>query len=160
MINFDSVEQDLVDLGLNIIEKDLERPWGGFFVIDERQTNKFVQLFFKALDFNSMNQFEKLSPKILIVQPFARLSWQYHFRRTELWKVLQGDVGVVRSYNDSEGDMEIHKPGDEIMLNQNERHRLIGLENGGIVAEIWQHLDLNNPSNENDIVRIQDDFGR
>ena len=30
----------------------------------------------------------------------------------------------------------------------------------GVVAEIWQHTDLNNPSDENDIVRIQDDYGR
>lgn len=29
-----------------------------------------------------------------------------------------------------------------------------------IVAEIWQHTDLENSSDEEDIVRLQDDFGR
>jgi len=27
-------------------------------------------------------------------------------------------------------------------------------------AEIWQHTDKNNPSDEDDIIRVQDDFGR
>jgi len=29
-----------------------------------------------------------------------------------------------------------------------------------VLAEIWQHTDAQNPSDENDIVRVQDDFGR
>ena len=40
-----------------------------------------------------------------------------------------------------------------------ERHRLIGLEDYGIVAEIWQHTDSVH-SDEEDIVRVQDDFKR
>jgi hypothetical protein len=34
------------------------------------------------------------------------------------------------------------------------------LDGWGIVAEIWRHTDVENPSNEEDIVRVQDDFGR
>jgi hypothetical protein len=56
--------------------------------------------------------------------------------------------------------MKIYRKGDQIKLNQGERHRLIGLEDFCLVAEIWQHTDKNNPSNEEDIVRVQDDFGR
>ena len=41
-----------------------------------------------------------------------------------------------------------------------ERHRLVGLDKIGVVAEIWIHTDLNNPSDENDIVRISDDYKR
>jgi hypothetical protein len=37
---------------------------------------------------------------------------------------------------------------------------LIGLDQQALVAEIWQHTDPKNPSNEEDIVRLQDDFGR
>ena len=39
-------------------------------------------------------------------------------------------------------------------------HRLVGLSNWGIIAEIWQHTDPEKPSDEEDIVRVQDDFGR
>jgi hypothetical protein len=53
----------------------------------------------------------------------------------------------------------LHKD-DVIKLKQGERHRLMGLGNWGIVAEIWQHTDVSNPSDEDDIVRLQDDFSR
>ena len=50
-------------------------------------------------------------------------------------------------------------PGDQIKLRQGERHRLVGLADYGVVAEIWQHTD-EIPSNEDDIIRVQDDFNR
>jgi mannose-6-phosphate isomerase len=49
---------------------------------------------------------------------------------------------------------------DQITLKQGERHRLMGLSGWAVIAEIWQHTDANKPSNEYDIVRVQDDFGR
>ena len=50
--------------------------------------------------------------------------------------------------------------GDQIKLKKGERHRLIGLNDFAVLAEIWQHTDSNNPSDENDIVRLSDDYGR
>jgi hypothetical protein len=50
--------------------------------------------------------------------------------------------------------------GDKVILQQGERHRLIGLDDFAVIAEIWRHTDANNPSNEDDIVRVQDDFNR
>ena len=41
-----------------------------------------------------------------------------------------------------------------------ERHRIIGTSEYAIIAEIWIHTDKDNPSDEDDIVRIQDDFNR
>ena len=69
-------------------------------------------------------------------------------------------AGVVTSDTDVEKDTSHLSIGDIIKLKQGERHRLIGLDVWGIVAEIWQHTDTDNPSNEDDIVRLQDDFGR
>jgi hypothetical protein len=56
--------------------------------------------------------------------------------------------------------MKVYNEGDQIILNQGERHRLIGLDEISVVAEIWQHTDANHPSDEDDIIRVQDDFGR
>ena len=57
--------------------------------------------------------------------------------------------------------MITHHDGDVITLKKGERHRLIGLrELGRIVAEFWQHTDAESPSNEDDIVRLQDDYAR
>ena len=102
----------------------------------------------------------KLSHKILIVKPKARLSWQYHNRRAEIWQVYKGSAGIIKSDSDVENEMEVFTEGDQIVLQQGERHRLIGLDDYCVVAEIWQHTDANHPSDEDDIIRVQDDFGR
>lgn len=157
---FTKVEQDLLNQGFILDNIDSERPWGGFFVIDENQAQKFADEYFEGLDTQNLKIAGKLSPKILIVAPNKRLSWQYHHRRAEIWRVVEGEVGVVTSDTDQEHELKILKVGDTIRLKQGERHRLVGLGNYGVVAEIWQHTDAKNPSDENDIVRVQDDFGR
>ncbi|MDG1682330.1 MAG: phosphoheptose isomerase [Flavobacteriaceae bacterium] len=157
---FDYIEKKVKELGFRINSKDFNRPWGGFLVIDEDQSDKFIDYFFQNLDMSLITKGLKLSPKILIVKPLSRLSWQYHYRRSEIWKVFEGEVAVVRSENDNEQPKNIFPKGSLITLKQGERHRLIGLNDFGVVAEIWQHTDVNNPSDENDIVRIQDDYGR
>lgn len=157
---FDKIRKELIKHNFNIITEDQTRPWGGFFVIDESQTNDFATQFFSNLKINEIQTSGKLSPKILVVAPEKRLSWQYHFRRSEIWKVVLGPVGVKISDNDIEGELSILNNNDFIKMDKGERHRLIGLNSWGVVAEIWQHTDYNNPSDENDIVRLQDDFGR
>lgn len=144
----------------NIISSDLTRPWGGFYVIDETQAQAFADTFFDGLDVKTLTIGGKLSPKLLIVAPQQRLSWQYHNRRAEIWKVVQGSVGVVRSDTDKEGELRTYEVGQTIRLAQGERHRLVGLDAQAIIAEIWQHTDASHPSDEDDIVRVQDDFGR
>ena len=145
---------------LNIIDKDTQRPWGGFFVISENNAQDFSNIYFNGLNTEEIKISGKLSPKILIIAPNKRLSWQYHNRRSEIWKVVSGEIKVVTSQDDIERKEEILKEGDEIRLFKGERHRIIGLDDYAIVAEIWIHTDKDNPSDENDIVRIQDDFDR
>jgi mannose-6-phosphate isomerase-like protein (cupin superfamily) len=157
---FGKVAMQMEALNLKIVQKDENRPWGGFFVIDEAQAEKFAEHFFPDENFESLKLSEKLSPKILMVAPGKRLSWQYHHRRAEIWRCIEGEVAVATSDTDNEEQKHILKVGDKIILPQGKRHRLIGLDNWGIVAEIWQHTDATHPSDEDDIVRLQDDFGR
>jgi mannose-6-phosphate isomerase len=157
---FKESEQLINSLGFKITSQDFDRPWGGFLVIDETQAQEFSNHFFDGLHVETLKIGGKLSPKILIVKPESRLSWQYHNRRAEIWQIFQGSAGIVRSDNDTETEMKVHDEGDQIVLKQGERHRLIGLDNHCVVAEIWQHTDKNNPSDEDDIIRVQDDFGR
>ncbi|RYU96443.1 phosphoheptose isomerase [Emticicia agri] len=157
---FKEVEKVITDLGFTIANQDKSRPWGGFFVLDESQAPKFIETYFPHLSINDFGIGQKLSPKILVVAPDKRLSWQYHFRRAEIWKVVGGIAGVVTSETDEENELQTLELGTIINLKQGERHRLIGLDQWGIIAEIWQHTDPENPSNEDDIVRVQDDFGR
>ena len=156
---YKNIEDELIDLGFQIVDSNLEKPWGAYFCIDENQAQDFSNKFFDGIDINSLKIENKLSPKILIVKPNSRLSWQYHNRRAEIWQVHKGPVGVVQSDTDIGNELKNYFPGDQIKLKQAERHRLVGLVDYGVVAEIWQHTD-EIPSNEEDIVRVQDDYGR
>ena len=158
--NFLSVRNKIESFGYQIISQDLNRPWGGFLVIEEDQSQKFSNQFFDGLKIESLQITERISPKILIINPNSKLSWQYHIRRAEIWSVYKGPVGIIRSKNDFQNNMEIIDSGNQIKINQGERHRIIGLKNSAIIAEIWQHTDSKNPSDENDIIRLEDDFGR
>ena len=154
------IEDEIKGLGFEIIEKDFERPWGGFLVISEKQAQEFADKFFDGINVENIKIGGKLSPKILVVNPNSKLSWQYHHRRAEIWKVFRGEVGVSRSYDDNQNPLIKLVTGDQIRLKKGERHRLIGLSDFAVLAEIWQHTDPNNPSDENDIVRLSDDYGR
>ncbi|GAB3831093.1 phosphoheptose isomerase [Pontibacter rugosus] len=157
---FKEIEQELNKKGFNIDKQDQARPWGGFFVIDENQAQTFADTYFDGISVDDLKISGKLSPKILVVAPEKRLSWQYHHRRAEIWQVVKGTVGVVTSDTDEEGEVKTLHPGDKITLRQGERHRLVGLQEWGVLAEIWQHTNADQPSDEEDIVRVQDDFGR
>ncbi|MBJ6141933.1 phosphoheptose isomerase [Hymenobacter sp. BT559] len=157
---FQEIANTLAEQGFTVAQQDQTRPWGGFFVIDESQAQAFADKYFDGRSVDELRISGKLSPKVLLVAPNQRLSWQYHFRRAEIWKVVQGPVGVATSPTDEEGEVKSYEPGALIVLKQGERHRLVGLDGWGVIAEIWQHTDANQPSDEDDIVRVQDDFGR
>lgn len=157
---FSTVEDHLQSLHFKITAQDHDRPWGGFFVIDEKQAEEFMRIYFPQLNTSDILSGHKLSPKILIVAPHMRLSWQYHHRRSELWRLIGGEAAVVRSETDKEKETASLNKEETIQLNQGERHRLVGLDTWGIVAEIWQHTNTHLPSDEEDIIRLQDDFGR
>ena len=157
---FIKVKKHIESFGYQIVDFDFERPWGGFLVVNETQAQKFANQFFDGVAIERLKIGGKLSPKILIVSPNSRLSWQYHHRRAEVWRVYKGTVGIIRSKDNDQKSILTLNEGDQVRLSQGERHRLIGFDQQAVVAEIWQHTDPNNPSNEEDIVRLQDDFGR
>ncbi len=156
----EEVERFLVDAGFSISSQDFERPWGGFFVLDETQIRAFRAQFFPEVALSEEQYAQRLSPKFLLVAPGARLSWQYHSRRAELWNLVAGEAAVSRSLDDAQGPAVAMIPNEIVSLPQGERHRLIGTQDWGVVAEIWMHTDEIHPSDEDDIVRLQDDYAR
>ena|SRR5215204_1888332 len=150
----------LADANFTIVDKDESRPWGGFYVIDESQAAQFAKHFFPEENLDEIKITNKLSPKILIVAPHKRLSWQYHHRRAEIWKCIGDKVSVGTSDTNDHTHTHVLNSGDIIKLPTGKRHRLIGMDEWGIVAEIWQHIDESHPSDEDDITRLQDDYDR
>lgn len=147
--------------GLDIAEIDASRPWGAFFRVPNRQADQFIKIYFAGASVPANARHGERSPKLLLVAPHQRLSWQYHDRRAEYWRTIHGTVGVMTSATDTPPSTLTPLPeGATIALAQGQRHRLIGLDDWGVVAEIWIHTDPANPSNEKDLYRLQDDYAR
>jgi mannose-6-phosphate isomerase len=166
-LNFDqyvaSVEQLAVAAGYDLVEINVDKPWGAYLRISSAQADMFVEEFFPGLTPEKARlgvDGAELSPKFLIVKPGERLSWQYHDRRAERWRFLT--PGAYRKSLDDEQGERIGANADEVVqFQKGERHRLEGLEQDVVlVAEIWQHSDVDRPSDEDDIVRLSDDYQR
>ncbi|OHA16353.1 MAG: mannose-6-phosphate isomerase [Candidatus Taylorbacteria bacterium RIFCSPLOWO2_02_FULL_43_11] len=106
-----------------------ERPWGRF----ERFTHN-----------------ETSTIKILTIDPGEELSFQYHNKREEFWRVLSGD-GIIE-IGDDKLQAEV---GRDYFVKKGAKHRIIGGRVPLSVLEIaFGDFD------ENDIVRLSDKYQR
>ncbi|MBA3807956.1 MAG: phosphoheptose isomerase [Solirubrobacterales bacterium] len=154
------ITSSLAVADLRVVGEDLSRPWGGFLVISQGDVRSFVNTYFADAGVEFGEETGGLSPKILLVAPGRRLSWQHHLRRSEIWRIVHGPVGISRGPGDEEPPPRKCPEGDLVRIALGERHRLTGLDDWGVVAEIWQHTDAASPSDEDDIVRLADDHNR
>ena len=107
------------------------RPWGTYEVLDEGQLFKVKRI-------------EVLAGK--------RLSYQKHAQRAEHWFVVSGEARVTLD------DREIAVPaGQSIDIPVGAAHRV---ENKGSETLVFIEVQRGNYLGEDDIVRLQDDFGR
>lgn len=158
-----SIQSLIESAGFEIVELNQDKPWGAYFRLAGNQADAFIQDFFpglSAVDARLGNDKAELSPKFLVVSPGQRLSWQYHNRRAERWAFLT-EGAYNKSETDEQGEVIYANPGDVVQFSKGERHRLVGSPDSyTIVAEIWQHTDADDPSNEGDIIRLADDYTR
>ena len=108
-----------------------ERPWGNFTVLDEGAGYKV---------------------KRIEVLPGKRLSYQKHAQRAEHWFVTQGTAKVTL-----DGQEILLAPGQYVDIAVGAAHRV---ENPGAENVIFIEVQRGNYLGEDDIVRLQDDFGR
>lgn len=153
------------DMGYRVVEQNTEKPWGCYVRMSNSDAERFVAGFFPDLDIVEAKLGRsdvELSPKFLLVQPGHRLSWQYHNRRAERWRFLT-DGAYYRSHSDNLPDRTFARAGTVVQFDAGERHRLASGDGEGnytLVAEIWQHTVAGESSDEDDIVRLQDDYSR
>ncbi|HYT50251.1 MAG TPA: phosphomannose isomerase type II C-terminal cupin domain [Pyrinomonadaceae bacterium] len=107
------------------------RPWGTFTVLDEGDNFKV---------------------KRIEVLPGKRLSYQKHSQRAEHWVVVQGTAKVTLDDRD-----HIVQAGKAIDVAIGSAHRV---ENPGQELLVFIEVQRGEYLGEDDIVRLQDDFGR
>ena len=108
-----------------------KRPWGRYEILQESETFKV---------------------KTIWVDPGKRFSLQRHTKRAEHWLIVQGKA--LMTLNDSEFEMG---PGDSIDIEIGDAHRLANI---GDVDVIFVEVQTGTYFGEDDIERLQDDFGR
>lgn len=90
--------------------------------------------------------------KEITVNPGGKLSYQKHFKREEHWVAVEGEGVVI--LEDKEFVM---KPGDTIDIPVEKNHRAL---NRGKKPFIFVEVQLGNYLGEDDIVRLEDSYGR
>jgi mannose-6-phosphate isomerase len=108
-----------------------ERPWGNFTVLEDAPGHKV---------------------KRIVVRPGKRLSYQRHARRSEHWFVVQGQGVVVL-----EGSPRPIGAGQAVDVPREAAHRI---ENTGTEELMFIEVQHGEYFGEDDIVRLEDDFGR
>ena len=107
------------------------RPWGSYTTIKEADDHKV---------------------KIITVEPGKRLSYQTHEKRSEYWVIVSG-TGTVTI----DGIQSMSIAGDAFIIEQGIPHRI---HNIGDEPLLFIEVQLGVYFGEDDIVRIEDDFGR
>ena len=107
------------------------RPWGTFTVLDEAEGFKV---------------------KRIEVLPGKRLSYQKHAQRAEHWFVVAGAAKVTL-----DGNEIIVEAGHAIDIPKGAAHRV---ENPGELDLVFIEVQRGGYLGEDDIVRLEDDFGR
>jgi mannose-6-phosphate isomerase len=108
-----------------------QRPWGNYTVLEEAATFKV---------------------KRIEVLPGKRLSYQKHAQRAEHWVVVAGAAKVTLDGR----EITVHT-GEAIDIPIGAAHRV---ENPGEEDLIFIEVQRGNYLGEDDIVRLEDDFGR
>lgn len=94
--------------------------------------------------------------KLLYVAPNQRTSLQMHFHREEWVQVLEGEALFLcgdKRFTSSDGPFWMYIPAEKI-------HRITGLfPDGVLIGEMQRSVDGEQPA-EDDIRRIEDDYGR
>ncbi len=116
---------------LHNIHLTAHRPWGIYSVLDDADGYKI---------------------KRIIVKPKKRLSLQKHYHRNEHWIVVSGTATVT-----VENKQYLVRPNESTYIKMGEVHRL---ENSGLIPLILIEVQVGEYTEEDDIVRLNDDFLR
>ena len=109
-----------------------ERPWGNYTVLDDEAADHKV--------------------KRIVVHPGKRLSYQRHAKRAEHWFIVAGSAEVTL-----DGTVSELGPGQAIDIPLEGAHRIANRGDADLVFIEVQHGTY---FGEDDIVRLEDDFGR
>ena len=110
---------------------EVAKPWGSYEnILDEEYTKV----------------------KKIVIKPDQSPSYQYHFKRSEIWIIVKG-VSEIKI----DDNVMRHGVGDIIKIPKESKHQVT---NVGETDLIFVEIQLGEYFGEDDIVRIEDKYGR
>lgn len=97
-------------------------------------------------------QTESYVGKVLFIRQGEALSLQYHERKEETLRVLQGEVEIVLGTDTEALEAEVLRAGSVVHLPPRTLHRLVAVTDCQLLEVSTNHLD--------DVVRLDDRYGR
>ena len=90
--------------------------------------------------------------KRITVSPGGQPSYQYHHHRSEVWTIVKGAATVTLN-----GEIIKYNEGEVVFVPQGAKHRVKNNEKEDL---IFIEVQTGTYFGEDDIVRIEDDYGR
>lgn len=112
------------------MENDV-RPWGQYWVLEDARSHKV---------------------KRILVKPGGKLSLQYHFKRSEVWTIVEG-IGTITT----DDQVQDYQVGQVVQIPQGAHHRIENRTNEPVV---FIEVQWGSYFGEDDIVRIEDTYKR
>jgi len=109
----------------------VEKPWGSYTNLMDEQYTKV---------------------KKILISPGQSPSYQYHFKRSELWIIVKGIAEVKIDDN-----VTSHIIGDVIKIPKEAKHQVTNI---GETDLVFVEIQLGEYFGEDDIVRLEDKYGR
>ena len=107
------------------------KPWGSYTnILDEEYTKV----------------------KKVVIKSGQSPSYQYHFKRSEIWIIVKGNADVR-----IDDVIKKYTVGDVIRIDKEQKHQPI---NSGDEDLVFVELQLGEYFGEDDIVRLEDKYGR
>ncbi len=124
-------EERLSERMTSVADDQSVRPWGRYEVLASSELHQVKNIY---------------------VLPGKRLSYQRHQKRAEHWFIVEGDARITL-----DGDTFEMSAGDSIDIEIGVAHRI---ENIGSQELIFTEIQTGTYFGEDDIERLEDDFGR
>jgi mannose-6-phosphate isomerase-like protein (cupin superfamily) len=117
--------------GIKQMDNTVLKPWGSYENLMDEEYTKV---------------------KKIVINPGEAPSYQYHFKRSEIWIIVKGTAKVK-----IDDVVHYYRVGDIVLIQKESKHQITNIGDGEL---IFVEVQLGEYFGEDDIVRLDDKYGR
>jgi len=117
--------------GIKQMDNTVLKPWGSYENLMDEEYTKV---------------------KKIVINPGEAPSYQYHFKRSEIWIIVKGTAKVK-----IDDVVHYYRVGDIVLIQKESKHQITNIGDDEL---IFVEVQLGEYFGEDDIVRLDDKYGR